>query len=204
MTTIDNYIVPIFSRSANEASWVGSGFLINGHLITAGHVLSRPQTYYTQVEGAVVELLPQSWRPQLIAADDKTDYDVAIYPLPHATSSFMLSNEEPQANDELEVMGWQRRNGVLQQVRTSCLVLGKGIEDGYFKLATVDRITHGISGSPIFRNGKVYGILTLGRDHYEMPDGLQTLPPHSRQLINTLEQNTCWAFRASHIMRFMK
>lgn len=45
------------------------------------------------------------------------------------------------------------------------------------------------------RDGKVYGIITMGRDHVDTA-GMSPLK-------RSLEQNTCWIFKVSHIRRFI-
>ena len=83
----------------------------------------------------------------------------------------------------------------LQQVFTQCLVLKEEDDEGYRRISTVDRITHGSSGCPVISDGKVYGIVTMGRDHVET-GGMSPLK-------RSLEQNTCWIFKVSHIRRFL-
>ena len=97
--------------------------------------------------------------------------------------------------DELEVVCWQMRPAGPERLATQSLVIKEPDENAYLRLATVDRITHGSSGSPVMRDGKVYGVLTMGRDHVESAG----MAPLRRQL----EQNTCWAFKASRVRSFL-
>ncbi|MBQ1724802.1 MAG: trypsin-like peptidase domain-containing protein [Muribaculaceae bacterium] len=193
-----HYIIPIYSREHSPQSWVGTGFLINDHLITAGHVISRYQKYYAWIAGTQVELLPELWIPTLLPAADKLGYDVAIYPLPGVESPLRLADEDPAKHEHLDLLCWQRTAEGLQQVATTGVVRGECDEDGYFHFATARHITHGSSGSPIMHGDLVYGLVTMGRHQ-----GDNTIKASSA-LQRTMEENTCWAFKATHINRFMR
>lgn len=125
-----HYIIPIYSREHSPQSWVGTGFLINDHLITAGHVISRYQKYYAWIAGTQVELLPELWIPTLLPAADKLGYDAAIYPLPGVESPLRLADEDPAKHEHLDVLCWQRTAEGLQQVATTGVVRGECDEDG--------------------------------------------------------------------------
>ena len=86
--------------------------------------------------------------------------------------------------------------GSRQAVAESNLVIKDPDLEGYFRLATVDHITHGCSGCPTFGDdGKIYGMITMGRSDVDV----KNLAPLPRKM----EQNTCWAFKTSYIKRFM-
>ena len=95
------------------------------------------------------------------------------------------------------------KDGILQQVYTPCIVRGDADDEGYFQISTAERITHGASGCPVYKDGKVYGILTMGRDYYENTSGFAGIPPQHHRLMHRLEENTCWVFKSSYIKRFL-
>lgn len=195
--------MPIFRRAGDERSFAGTSFCIAGHLLTAGHVLQNPVTYYVRNGEDYHPLEHILWHPQVVA-DDKMGYDVAIYPLGDMPSPLSLSDKDAEKDDELKVLCWQYKDGRLQQVFTPCIVRGDADEDGYFLISTSERITHGASGCPVYKDGKVYGILTMGRDYYENTQGFAGIPPQYQGLMHRLEENTCWVFKTSHIKRFME
>ncbi|MBQ4292922.1 MAG: trypsin-like peptidase domain-containing protein [Muribaculaceae bacterium] len=192
---IDNFVMPLFRANGDTRSFAGTAFCIDGYLITAAHVLDRESTFYALNGSHWIPLEYSRWLPKQPATVDKHGFDVAFYPVPALRSPLSLADADAEPHDEMDIVCWQWRPDGLRQVATRGLVLEENDEKGYIRLATVDKITHGSSGCPIFRDGKVFGIMAMGRDFVETK-GLPPLP-------GRLEQNTCWAFKASHIRRLM-
>ena len=115
-----------------------------------------------------------------------------------AANGFEATNETDYAGNTLYSRRWQRTAEGLQQVATTGVVRGECDEDGYFHFATARHITHGSSGSPIMHGDLVYGLVAMGRHR-----GDNTIKASST-LQRTMEENTCWAFKATHINRFMR
>ena len=199
---ISDYVIPL-TLDENEGSFQGTAFCIENYLITAGHVVRYVRNYHVKSENKYSELYFNNWIPKQIPAKDKLGYDVAIYPIVGLESPLSLSDEDAEKDDELDVLCWQFKDGRLQQVFTPCIVRGDADEDGYFQISTAERITHGASGCPVYKDGKVYGILTMGRDYYKNHDGFTGIPPEYRHLMQKFEENTCFVFKTSHIKRFM-
>ena len=188
--------MPIFRRPNDPRSFAGTAFCINDYLVTAGHVISAPTTYFVRNGNSYHPLQFNQWIPQQLPADDRMGYDIALYPIPGLKSPLALANVDAEPNDSLDILCWQMRPGGPQLVATQGLVIKEPDENGYLRFATVNHITHGCSGCPIFdSDGQVYGMVTMGRSNVD-PKGLS---PLSRQM----EQNTCWAFKTSYIKRFM-
>lgn len=200
---VKNYVMPIFRRAADENSFAGTAFCIPGWLVTASHVIQTTNTYYVRNGEDYYPLEHIAWKPRQVMADDKLGYDVALYPLGEMPAPLSLSDNDVHKDDELDVLCWQMIDGRPQQVYTPAVVRGDADEDGYFQIATARRITHGCSGCPVFKDGKVYGIITMGRDYYENKGGFAGIPPQHHRLMQRLEENTCWVFKSSHIKRFM-
>lgn len=201
---ISDFVLPV-SLEKNEASFVGTAFVVSDFLITAGHVLGDYRDYYARYCGNYLTLSPDKWIPQLAPAADKLEYDVALYRAHAPQSPLVLApdGDDVAPDDELELVCWQRTGGKLRQVSTRCLTLGDAQVDGYFKIATVGRITHGSSGCPVMKDGKVYGIVTMGRDYFELSDDMRSMSPRARQVMQVMGRNTCWVFKTSHIRRFI-
>lgn len=192
---LERYVMPLFRHMGDERSFAGTAFCIDGYLLTAGHVLNREQTYFLRNGADWHALQYDLWTPRQLPGDDKHGYDVALYPIPGLHSPLSLAQADAEPLDELDVICWQWLTTGLRQVATRCLVLSEHDDDGYRRISTVDRITHGSSGCPVMRDGRVYGIVTMGRDHVDTA-GMGPLKRH-------LEQNTCWMFKVSHICRFL-
>ena len=188
--------MPIFRRYGDPRSFAGTAFCINGYLVTAGHVLTTPSTYYVRNGNDYHALNFEQWIPKQLPADDRMGYDVALYPIPDLKSPLSLGTDDAEPNDYLNILCWQMKPDGPQQVATRGLVLKEPDEVGYLRIATVDHITHGCSGCPAFDDeGRVYGMVTMGRSAIDV----KNLAPLPRKM----EQNTCWAFMTSYIKSFM-
>ena len=193
---INNYIMPLFRRMGDVRSFAGTTFCIENYLVTAGHVLTTDATYYVLNGDNWPALDHAQWIPQQLPISDKHGVDVAFFPVPGLRSPLTMAQDNVKPNDSLDVVCWQFKPWGLTQVSTQCLVLKEPDEEGYLRIATVDRITHGSSGCPVMRHGKVYGILTMGRDMVDST-GMTAL---KRQM----EEHTCWAFKTEYAMRFLR
>ena len=190
------YVMPIFRRYGDPRSFAGTAFCIDGYLVTAGHVIDIPMTHYVRNGNDFHALEFKKWIPEILPADDRLGYDIAFYPTPGLKSLLSLATADAEANEHLDVLCWQMKPKGLIQVATQGLVIEDRDLAGHVRIATVDRITHGCSGCPIFDSeGKVYGMITMGRTEVDA----KNLAPLPRQM----EQNTCWAFKTSYIKRFM-
>lgn len=190
------YVMPLFRQFGNQRSFAGTAFCIDGYLVTAGHVIDRPATYYVRNGNDYHPLQFDKWIPQQLPASDRMGYDIAFYPVPGLKSPLRLAESDAEPNDELDILCWQWRPEGLVKVATQGLVIKESDEPAYVRIATIDHITHGCSGCPAFdSDGRVFGMVTMGRTSVDVSN----LPPLSRQM----EQNTCWAFKVSHIKRFM-
>lgn len=202
MDEIRKYVMPLFRRSGDERSFAGTAFCIDNWLVTAGHVIDEPRTYFVRNGVDYHPLEFERWTPRQLAASDRLEFDIALYPLPGLHSPLTLAPADAVRNQALELICWQWRGNGVKQVATDCLHTGDADIDGYFRMSTVERVTHGSSGCPIFADGLVYGIMTMGRDRFESKDGFARSAPEHRHLMQRFEENTCWVFKTSHIRRF--
>lgn len=188
--------MPIFRRYGDPRSFAGTAFCIDGYMVTAGHVIDTPMTHYVRNGNDFHALEFKKWIPEILPADDRLGYDIAMYPVPGLKSPLSLADIDAEPNDSLDILCWQLRQSGPQQVATQGLVIKDRDMAGHMRIATVDHITHGCSGCPAFDSyGKVYGMITMGRANVDA----KNLAPLPRKM----EQNTCWAFKTSHIKRFM-
>ena len=192
---LQQFVIPIYRSIGSRPSWAGTGFLIDGHLITAGHVVTDYQPYYALIDRQFVTLEPGLWSPTLLPSADKLEYDVTIYPMPGVKSALTLATDDISSHAEVDVLCWQWREGGVRRVATRGVTLGDAPEDGYLLMATVDHITNGCSGCPVLIGTEVVGIVTM----VKVPDPSKPAPPGLRSL---MDANTCWVFKADHIRRF--
>lgn len=190
------FVMPIFRHAGNERSFAGTAFCIDNYLVTAGHVIDTEIVYYVRNGNDFHPLVRNKWIPEVLPADDRLGYDIAFYPVPGLKSPLSLATEDAEPNTHLDVLCWQYKPSGLQQVATQGLVIKDPDLAGHVRIATVDHITHGCSGCPIFdSDGRVYGMITMGRADVDT----KNLAPLPRQM----ELNTCWAFKTSYIKRFL-
>ena len=189
------YVMPIFRRSGDERSFAGTVFCIDGYLVTAGHVLDDSEVHYVRYGADYHRLERDKWYPQVLPAADRLGYDIAFYPVPGLKSPLALSASDAQVNEHLDIACWQYQPHGLVRVNTRGLAIKEMDEDGYQRIATVDHITHGCSGCPVLSDNEVVGMITMGRHSVDT----QQLSP----LLSRMESNTCWAFKSSHIRRFL-
>ena len=195
MMDLESYVLPLFRRRGDERSFAGTAFCIDGYLVTAAHVIDSESTYYAMSNGYWIPLEFSRWIPQQPVEVDKRGFDAAFYPAPNLKSPLSLADDDATVNDELEVVCWQWRPEGLSKVVTQSLVLDEPDDRSYLRLSTVDKITHGSSGAPVIADGKVYGIIAMGRDF------INTTGLHP--LNQRLEQNTCWAYKVSQMRQLL-
>lgn len=201
---INDYIMPLFRRAGDERSFAGTAFCANGYLVTAAHVLDWNRPCYVRNGNDYNILEHHVWQPRQLRADDRLGFDVAFYPLDGMPCPLSLSDTDAEKGDELDLLCWQFVDGRPRRVATSCIVRGDAEEQGYLRVATAERITHGASGCPVFKDGKVYGMLTMGRDVYMPPEGgFQGISGEFQSLMRRYETNTCWVFKTGHMRRFL-
>ena len=202
ITDITQSVVPLLLQPGREASFAGTAFVADGYLITAAHVPTRPQPYYTVLGGQWLTLSPSGWIPPVLPGD-KLGHDAIMYPLPDVESPLTLADDDAVADDEVRAVCWQRLGHHIVQVDTAGVMLRADDEQAYQRMATVERITHGASGCPVLMGRQVVGLVAMGRDHYELPDAMLRLPEREQRLIRSMEQNTMWVFRGSYVKRLM-
>ena len=75
---IGRYVFPLLREPDNERSFAGTAFLIDGYLVTAGHVIDHDKTYYLYTGGRSYPLAWENWIPKQLPAESKLEGDVAV------------------------------------------------------------------------------------------------------------------------------
>lgn len=209
MEDYSDYIVPLFT-APNEQSFCGTGFVLNNMLVTAGHV-PHPGSYIfiKDDDEFILETiydLIRIKRPGTPA--NGNDPDIAIYSLPGIESPLALATDVPSENDILTNICWQKTQQGLKQITSQCHLFETSIEklkqQNYYHFHTSNRITHGSSGSPLLIGNKVYGMLVIGTERYNLtPEGINALrQSFSQEEIEqyiAVKQNICTAKNALFI-----
>lgn len=136
----------------------GCGFFANGYFFTAGHVIEDAKAPYIVVDKKRIALV----EPVLIKNDDSSDgYDIAVFRIPDVDSPLKLSDVEPEKDEKLTCYYWMGYGKNFIQ----CKATVKEEKEGNYFFADTDlNLCAGCSGSPVIKDGKVYGVLSRGQE----------------------------------------
>lgn len=201
-----DYIVPLF-KDEDESSFIGSAFFIDNYLVTARHVVNSCHVYYLRTGNDYVKLNPYQWFGYggIPLSSYKWD-DVIAYPLEELKSPLKLTLDETDGIDLMQLVCWQQSSRGVQQIECLCHLSPELPSDSkYFSFITNPRITHGSSGCPIFKEGKVYGMIIMGCDKAEIEgEWTASFTKEELEQIRTIKENMCIAIRASAILRYIE
>ena len=162
---LKQYIFPIYCGG----TIIGQGFLADGCLITAAHVVKDFPDCFTLLNGKRFEF--SKAEPLFIGEGDiyrdPSMQDVAIYQYNEADSSLHLSVITPQRGDTLEnycmheVMDFNKLNPSFELKMEPATV--DGDEEGNYFFCNCHRFG-GSSGSPLLKGNNVVGIMHGGDD----------------------------------------
>ena len=153
ITKMKQYVLSIISDNYNE----GCGVMVGDMFITAGHVISNCENPRIRWNGKRIALI----NPIVFHNDenDSDGYDIAVYSVPNANSPLVLSDVVPEKGDVLKSCSWR----MLGEEYVECNTVVNGLKDGnYYASETDEQLKSGSSGSPVFLNGEVVGILCAG------------------------------------------
>lgn len=144
------YVLSIISDNYNE----GCGVMVGDMFITAGHVICKCVKPRIRWNGKIIPLMNP-----IVLHNDSDGYDIAIYSIPNANSTLVLSDTVLEKGEVLKSCSWR----LLGEEYVECNAVVNGLVDGnYYAAETDDLLKSGSSGSPVFLNGKVVGILCAG------------------------------------------
>ena len=131
--------------------------MVGDMFITAGHVISKCENPRIRWNGKRIALI----NPIVFHNDENESesYDIAVYSVPNANSPLVLSDVVPEKGDVLKSCSWR----MLGEEYVECNTVVNGLKDGnYYASETDEQLKSGSSGSPVFLNGEVVGILCAG------------------------------------------
>jgi hypothetical protein len=177
-------IVPVFQKIERQGdkevslanSFVGNGFFIKDYFITAAHVIEEArQAAYIKVGIEEIMLSRKDaviWRS--ISTENIEEYanpdsgDIAVYRVDGVNSPLMLSDDLPDMGEMLYSCyffqnNWHNAKGLVGDDK-------EWFNGNFFGWKTDTDTIHptegGSSGSPLFKNNIVYGILHAGNKEY--------------------------------------
>lgn len=148
------YVIQIISDNNTD----GCGVLVGHSFITAGHVIEKSVNPRIKLSDDTIFLT----NPIVFHNDNYVEgYDIAVYNISEANSPLQLASSLPLSGDNLKSCSWRvipEGNEYLE-----CNAVVKELQEGnYFYCDTDVLLKDGSSGSPIFKEGKVIGILVKG------------------------------------------
>ena len=150
------YVIHIISDNYN----FGCGVLVGHIFITAGHVIEESVNPRIKLSDNTIFLT----NPIVFHNDNYAEgYDIAVYNISEANSPLQLASSLPLSGDNLNSCSWR----VIPEgdEYLECNAVVKELQEGnYFYCDTDVLLKPGSSGSPIFKEGKVIGILTKGQE----------------------------------------
>lgn len=152
-TIMNQYVLPVLSDNYNE----GCGVMVGDTFITAGHVIYKSENPRIIWNGEKIPLI----NPIVLHNDenDSDGFDIAVYSIPNANSPLFFSDIVPEKGDVLKSCSWR----LLGEEYVECNAIVNGLKEGnYYAAETDEQLKSGSSGSPVFQNGEVVGILCAG------------------------------------------
>lgn len=162
---IQDYIIPLFLKP-NKSYFIGTGFIFDRFLITAGHVVSDFRVYYAFMDNQFYNLNPYYWLIKHCPQDNGSEKDIAIYELDKQINSIELAEFSPEYDSEAKVICWLKNGENIRKISTECLIAREGKVPSFYEILTTMRISFGSSGSPVIQNNKIVGMLTQGLHSY--------------------------------------
>lgn len=172
------YIYPIIGPDI-----FGNGVLAGSLFITSGHVAKKcRETLHILVDGKLIQLpSPLICRYE----EEETGFDLAVYKMDGYVSPIILSDEMPKLGTSLESISWKEVRKARQAHSASifdsaystpegdreapeitiCNVEVTDIIGNYFTGLSSINLKGGCSGSPVFLNGKIAGIIAAGNNN---------------------------------------
>jgi len=150
------YVIQVCDDNYN----FGCGVLMGNFFITAGHVIKNSKNPRIEMNGKHIYL-----KDSIVLHNDNEPegFDVAVFHIPESHSPLQLSDVFPVQGDVLDSCSWRvvaEGNEYLE-----CNVVVNDIKEGnYFCGDTDILLKQGSSGSPVFYEGDIIGILSRGQE----------------------------------------
>lgn len=151
--------LPIYPETDYDE--VGCGFIVGNLFFTAGHVIKDCKHSHIFLNG-VKTLLTNRVFYSFEEGNEKVP-DIAIYKLENVSSDTCFSCQTPMQGMELISESYHFSDPRIA-VPVSCKANISVVEDMYFGAETSTKLWGGSSGSPVYFEGKVMGMLIRGND----------------------------------------
>lgn len=178
--SLHKYIVAFYLEAENEDSWCGSGVIIGNHLITVAHVMidKHSKSFFSKIYYKYEKIFHMVTNNDIVydgrdGLNDDTDnihHDLLVFKLPDNSKSFVLNADD----FEVPVEVFAKSDGGYKYGYSfiKCKIIRK--EGVHYKdynplngeltkwencLLTTGCFSEGNSGTPIYLQNTVYGLL---------------------------------------------
>lgn len=149
------YVFHIQSPNQGE----GCGFFIGNRFYTCAHVIKECDAPYIVVDSKRVLLD----KPVIYRFDEAQPdgYDIAVFDIPQVDGPLLFAKEGPEVGETLDTISWRTFSKGTEFICCKSTVRPE-VEGNYYYADTDVKLKEGSSGSPLVRDGKVYGMLCAG------------------------------------------
>lgn len=187
MVANNSFVIPITTKK-DKISEFGCGVFVGNYFITAGHVLEGAETSTIKIDEKKLTLE----KPIILLNNGSSNgYYLAIYYITGFDNSNRLSVKLPSPKTQLISTSYRVIDQGIEYI--SCEAYTNDIIEGnYFGLETKELIKEGSSGSPVWYNNEIVGIIVRGN----MENG---------KVINKeLSPNFCMALSSKSIIEVLR
>lgn len=156
---MNEFVLPIYPETDYDE--VGCGFIVGNLFFTAGHVIKNCKHPHIVLNGVKTLLINRVFY-SCEEGNDKVS-DIAIYKLENIYSDICFSCLTPMLGMKLISESYHFSDPRIA-VPVSCNATISVVEEMYFGAETSTRLWGGSSGSPVYFEGKVMGMLIAGND----------------------------------------
>lgn len=157
------HITPILCSNGTSC---GCGFFVGNLFITSGHVIANMPEPHIIIASRIIPLVKKTQVAYQNNPDDANGYDIAVFKIDGIGSDLEFCSEDIETGMRLDSISFLETNQGTESIFCTADVLGEDMREGnYFGVETSKSLKAGCSGSPVFHNGKVAGIITKGNNN---------------------------------------
>lgn len=185
------HIAPIFCSNGTSC---GCGFFVGDLFFTSGHVIANMPEPHIIIASRIIPLVKNIQVTYQNNPDDANGYDIAVFNIDGMESDLEFCSGNIETGMCLDSISFQETNQGTESIFCTADVLGEDMREGnYFGIETSKSLKAGCSGSPVFHNGKVAGIITKGNNNGDNTPCTEVLP-----------LNFCFVLSSKAIMRLIE
>ena len=169
-----HHITPIFCSNGTSC---GCGFVVGDLFFTSGHVIANMPEPHIIIASHIIPLVKNIQVAYQNNPDDANGYDIAVFKIDGIGSDLEFCSEDIETGMRLDSISFLETNQGTESIFCTADVLGEDMREGnYFGIETSKSLKAGCSGSPVFHNGKVAGIITKGNNNGDNTPCTEELP----------------------------